>query len=65
MWFVFRVVLEALRTAARSCQDFVLENVVLRHQLAAYRRSRRQLPFIDRDRQLESTIARSWAGWRG
>ena len=65
MWFLFRLLLGALRTATRSRQDLFLENVVLRHQLAVYRRSRRRLPLTDRDRQLWSTIARLWAGWRG
>ncbi len=40
MWFVFRLVLAALRMTARSRQDLVLENVALRHQLGIYRRSR-------------------------
>jgi hypothetical protein len=65
MWFLFRLLLGALRTATRSRQDLILENVVLRHQLAVYRRSRRRLPLTNRDRQLWSTIARSWTGWRG
>ena len=36
----------------------------MRHQLEVYRRSRRRLPLTDHDRQLWSTLARSWAGWR-
>ena len=64
MWFLFRLLLVMLRTAARSRQDLVLENVALRHQLAVYRRSRRRLPLTDGDRRLGSTLARSWAEWR-
>ncbi len=65
MRFLFRLLLGTLRAATRSRQDLVLENVVLRHQLEVYRRSRRWLPLTDRDRQLRSTLARAWVGWRG
>jgi hypothetical protein len=61
MWFVFRLLLAALRTTARSRQDLALENVALRHQLAVYRRSHRRVSLTDHDRQLWSTLARSWA----
>lgn len=65
MWFIVRLLLTVLRTAARSRQDLVLENVALRHQLEVYRRSRRRLPLTDHDRRLWSTLARAWLGWRG
>ena len=35
MWFVFRLLLAALRTSARSRHDLVLENVALLKRLRA------------------------------
>ncbi len=64
MWFVFRLMLAALRLTMRSRRDLVLENVALRHQLEVYRRSRRRLLLTDHDRRRWSTLARSWEGWR-
>ena len=53
-----------VRVLVRSRSDVVLENLVLRHQLAVYQRSHRRPALSDRDRRLWSTLARHWAGWR-
>ena len=67
MGILFHLLLGALRTATRSRQDLVLENAVLRHQLAVYRRSRRRgpgRPRLDRDTQdLIRQMARDNLRW--
>ena len=65
MWFLFRLVIAALRLAVRSHADLMLENIALRHQLEVYRRSRRRVRLTAADRRFWSTLARSGFGWRG
>ena len=48
MWFVFRLVVVALRVAGRSRADLMLE---IRHQLEVYRWSRRRARFTNADRR--------------
>ena len=43
MWFLFRLVIAAVRVTGRSRADLMLANVALRHQFAVYRRSRRRV----------------------
>ena len=64
MWFLFLLVIAAVRVTGRSRADLMLENVALRHQLAVYRRSRRRVRLTEADRRLWSTLARSGFAWR-
>ncbi len=64
MWFYFRLFLLALRLLRRTRQDFVLENVALRQQLAVYQRRQRPVPLGNADRRFWSTLARGWGSWR-
>lgn len=41
MWFQFRLLVALVRVLVRSRSDIVLENLVLRHQLAIDQRSHR------------------------
>ena len=54
----------AVRCALRSRHDLVLENLVLRRQLAVYLRQLRRRKLRDRDRRFWSLLARTWSGWR-
>ena len=42
MWFVLKMMLRLLRLCGRARQDIVLENLVLRHQLAVLERPGRR-----------------------
>ena len=65
MWFYFRLFLLGLRLVARDRQDIVLENLVLRQQLAVLTRPRPRVSLQANDRRFWSTVARSWFHWRG
>ena len=64
MWFLFRWAVALVRVLVRSRSDVVLENLVLRHQLAAYQRSPRRPVLSDRDRRFWSSVAHQWPAWR-
>ena len=52
------------RRAFRSRHDLVLENVVLRYQLAVLARPTRRRHLLPRDRVMLSWLARRWRVWR-
>jgi transposase InsO family protein len=64
MWFALQMMLRLLRVSGRARQDLVLENLVLRHQLAVLERRGRRPALRDADRRLWSLIAHEWHGWR-
>ena len=64
MWLYRRLFLAGLRLLNRSRRDLVLENLVLRQQLAVYARAPRRTPLQSADRRFWSTVARGWPGWR-
>ncbi len=63
MWFVLRVILRLLRLVGRSRHDLVLENLVLRHQIAALERTVRRPALRPHDRRFWSLIAGEWRAW--
>ena len=65
MWLYFRLFLIGLRLLGRDRQDLVVENLVLRQQLAVLTRSHRRISLQADDRRFWSTVARSWSRWRG
>ena len=60
-----RLLVAALFASVRARRDLVLENLVLRHQLAVYTRGRRRPRLRRHDRRFWSLLARGWSGWRG
>ena len=64
MWFVLRVIMRLLRLTIRSRQDLVLENLVLRHQLAVLDRTAQRPALQPQDRRFWSLVASEWRGWR-
>ena len=64
MWLYLRLFVLGLRILGRSRRDLILENLVLRQQLAVYERVPRRAPLRPADRRFWSTIARGWVGWR-
>ena len=54
----------ALRLTGRRRRDRVLENLVLRQQLAVWERTGRRAPRVPADRQFWSLTARHWTPWR-
>jgi hypothetical protein len=53
-----------LRRSARGRRDLLLENLVLRQQLAVYARQQRRPLLRNEDRLFWSLIARTWTPWR-
>jgi putative transposase len=53
-----------LRRSARDRRDLLIENLVLRQQLAVYARKRRRPLLRHEDRLFWSLIARTWTPWR-
>jgi transposase InsO family protein len=64
MWLYFRLFVFGLQILGRSRRDLILENLVLRQQLAVYERVPRRAPLRPADRRFWSTVARGWVGWR-
>ncbi len=64
MWIYWRLFLIALRLTGRQRRDLVLENLVLRQQLAVWERTARRPALVSADRRFWSATARHWAGWR-
>ncbi len=65
MWFALKMMLRLLRLCGRARQDLILENLVLRHQLAVLERPGRRPALRDADRRLWSLIAHEWSSRRG
>ena len=64
MWIYWRLFLIALRLTGRRRRDLVLENLVLRQQLAVWERTGRHPTLAAADRRFWSVTARHWRGWR-
>ena len=64
MCLYLRLFLVGLRLLGWSRRDLLLENLVLRQQLAVYTRAPRRTPLQPADRRFWSTVARGWAAWR-
>ena len=64
MWLYWRLVLVGLGMLGRRRRDLILENLILRQQLAVWERSGRRPRLQTRDRRFWSVTARNWAGWR-
>ena len=64
MWIYWRLFLSALRLTGRQRRDLVLENLVLRQQLAVWERSERRPALVPADRRFWSATARHWTAWR-
>ena len=58
------LLLGLLRRSARGRRDLLIENLVLRQQLAVYARRRRRPLLHSEDRLFWSLIARTWTPWR-
>jgi putative transposase len=58
------VIVRALTLALRGHRELVLENLALRHQLAALQRTAKRARFQGRDRLFWIALARSWRNWR-
>ena len=58
------LVLRALALACRGHQEVVLENIALRHQLRALKRTVRRPRLLTRDRTFWILLAHTWCHWR-
>ena len=58
------LIVGSLRRALRPRQDLLMENLVLRQQLAVCMRQPRRLRLRREDRRFWSIIARTWTPWR-
>ncbi len=57
MWIYWRLFLIALRLTGRQRRDLVLENLVLRQQLAVWERTARRPALVSADRRFWSATA--------
>jgi len=64
MWLYWRLFLVGLGMLGRRRRDLILENLILRQQLAVWERSGRRPRLQTRDRRFWSVTARNWIGWR-
>ena len=64
MCLYLNLLLGVLRRALRSRDDLLMENLVLRQQLAVYARRPKRPRLRDEDRLFWSAVARAWAPWR-
>ncbi len=64
MRLYFILLLGLLRRALRSRNDLLMENLVLRQQLAAYARGPKRPRLQHADRLFWSMVARTWRPWR-
>ncbi len=53
-----------LRRSMRARRDLLVENLVLRQQLAVYARQPRRARLRNEDRLFWSVVARTWSPWR-
>src|SRR5712691_9610665 len=58
------VIVRALALACRGHRELVLENLALRQQLTALRRTTKRALLQTRDRLFWIALARSWQNWR-
>ena len=64
MWLYWRLFLSGIGILGRRRRDLILENLILRQQLAVWERSARRPRLHRRDRQFWSVTARGWTAWR-
>jgi hypothetical protein len=64
MRLYFILLLGLLRRVLRSRDDLLMENLVLRQQLAVYARRPKRPRLQDADRLFWSAVARTWGPWR-
>ena len=64
MWLSWRLFLSGIGILGRRRRDLILENLILRQQLAVWERSARRPRLHRRDRQFWSVTARGWTAWR-
>jgi hypothetical protein len=64
MRFYGRLLIGLLRRSARGRGDLLIENLVLRQQLAVYARQRKRPRLRNEDRLFWSVVARTWSPWR-
>ena len=64
MRLYFILLLGLLRRVLRSRDDLLMENLVLRQQLAVYARRPKRPRLQDADRLFWSAVARTWEPWR-
>ena len=64
MWLSWRLFLSGIGILGRRRRDLILENLILRQQLAVWERSARCPRLHRRDRQFWSVTARGWTAWR-
>jgi len=60
----FSLVIGLLRRSVRGRRDLLIENLVLRQQLAVYGRQRKRPLLRNEDRIFWSIVARTWSPWR-
>ena len=61
---MLKLILHLLRSAFRSRQSLVLENLALRHQLYVLQRPRSRIRLKGRDRLVWVVLSRIWKEWR-
>jgi transposase InsO family protein len=64
MRFYGRLLIGLLRRSTRGRGDLLIENLVLRQQLAVYARQRKRPRLRNEDRLFWSVVARTWSPWR-
>ena len=64
MRFYGRLLIGLLRRSTRGRGDLLIENLVLRQQLAVYARQRKRPRLRNEDRLYWSVVARTWWPWR-
>jgi len=64
MRLYLNLMLGLLRRLLRSRNDLLMENLVLRQQLAVYARRPKRPRLLGEDRLFWSAVARTWAPWR-
>ncbi len=64
MQLYLRLLFGLLRQALRSRNDLLIENLVLRQQLAVYARRSTRPRLRDEDRVFWSVVSRTWRPWR-
>ena len=64
MWLYWQLFVVGLRLLGRERQDLVLENIVLRQQLAVHERRGHRAKLKPADRRFWSVTARRWVRWR-
>ncbi len=59
-----RLLIGVLRRSMRAHRDLLMENLVLRQQIAVYARQPKRPRLLNEDRLFRSMVARTWSPWR-